>query len=92
MRGTYSVNRRFPVQGYFDSGCWVRQKDPRVLSQDADDDDNSETKKFKPPVNYSDSSDSDDENADDDKPAAEDIATKDTDFVHVSEIDFAMFP
>ena len=55
----------FPYQGYFASGCWVRQKDPHALGCVADDDGDDEgthgNKRPKAHVSYSDSSDSDED-------------------------------
>lgn len=76
-----SLMLQWSKAGYFDAGCWVRQSETKQSPEDK-----SEPKRGRLVDQcYSDSSDSDDDTASAGDP-------QENDFVHVSEIDFSMFP
>ena len=103
-----NVTKLHLLQGYFNSGCWVRQVDPRALHEEDElETDVRENKRMKLMLDYSDSSSESEDDCgntrlnkggdkrdDDDDEDEGDFSdgTKPTDFVHVSQIDFSLFP
>ena len=71
----------FLPQGYFDAGCWVRQSETSKIQGDK----NEPKRSRLVDESYSDSSDSDDDTASVEGPQG-------NEFLHVSEVDFSIFP
>lgn len=76
-----SLMLQWSKAGYFDAGCWVRQSETRKIQEDK-----SEPKRGRlVDESYSDSSDSEED-------AASVGDAQGNEFVHVSELDFSIFP
>ncbi|KAJ7350117.1 hypothetical protein OS493_038403 [Desmophyllum pertusum] len=78
-----SLMLQWSKAGYFDAGCWVRE---HVTKQSSEDKSEAKIARLVD-QSYSDSSDSED-----DTTSVGDPTEGNNDFLHVSEIDFSMFP
>lgn len=76
-----SLMLQWSKAGYFDAGCWVRQSETSKIQGDK----NEPKRSRLVDESYSDSSDSDDDTASVEGPQG-------NEFLHVSEVDFSIFP